>query len=177
MKLLLTRSQHGDRESSRHRHSSSASNDLPVLLWATLRSAIQQGRLACEDRWREQCCLSHDAKPLCLSDFRPLHQVHIARVRPSCASAHRSPAVQITLPSTFLSLFSGNFAPDNTFLFIDLSVYGTIHIAFPLLSSLQHHRAFRDPIPSTTYIPGQTGRSTKMGGRRAPSYRSQRSSD
>lgn len=45
------------------------------------------------------------------------------------------------------------FAPDNAFLLLDLSVHGIIHIPLPLLSYLQHHRAFRDPISSTTYIP------------------------
>lgn len=95
--------------------------------------------------------LSHDAKPLFLSDFRPLQQVHIARVRPSCASAHR--VQRSRLPATFLSLFSHDFATVDLFLFTDLSVHGTIQIAFPLLSYLLHHSASRDPIPITTYIP------------------------
>lgn len=43
VKLSLTRSQHGDRESSRHRHSSSASNDLPVLLWASSGQQSSRG--------------------------------------------------------------------------------------------------------------------------------------
>lgn len=71
-------------------------------------------------------------------------------------------------PSTFLSLFSGNFALDNTFLFIDLSVYGTIHIALPLVSSLQHNRASRDPILSTTYIPDRQADPQRWVVRRAP---------
>lgn len=49
--------------------------------------------------------------------------------------------------------FLAAFAPDNTILFLDLSVHGIIHIPLPFLSYLQHHRAFRDPISSTTYIP------------------------
>lgn len=49
--------------------------------------------------------------------------------------------------------FLAAFAPDNRILFLDLSVHGIIHIPLPLLSYLQHHRAFRDPISSTTYIP------------------------
>lgn len=95
--------------------------------------------------------LSHDAKPLFLSDSRPQLRVHIARVRPSCASAHRGQRSR--LPATFLSLFSDGSATYNIFLFTDISVYGTIQIPFPLLSYLQHHSASRDPIPITTCIP------------------------
>lgn len=111
-----------------------------------------------------QCCialLSHDAKPLCLSDSRPLQRVHIARVRPSCASAHR--VQRSRLPATFLSLFSHDFTPDNTFLVLDLSVHGTIRIPLPLLSYVQHQRVPRDPIPSTTCIPDRQAEPHKDG--------------